>query len=433
MSKLETPDTATVQKPKRPPFNTVLRDIFASSGMIIGLAIILSLLIGALLVALFNPDVIRTSAYLFARPADFFREVTTSFSQFFTSLVRGAIFDYRAASPTGMFKPLMDSLTNSVPLIFAGLAVGVGFKAGLFNIGAQGQLIVGAIVGTFVGLNSNLPGPLHLLATIVAAGVGGAAYGFIPGYLKAKLGANEVIVTIMLNSIALYLLAYVLKRPSFIGAKGYPGRSAALPDSAAYPSLLGSGFRLHWGFILALVVAVGVWWVLERSTFGFELRAAGANPNAANTAGISTNKVIVMTMTFSGALAGLAATGPAMGTEKFINEGVAGSYGFDAITVALLGGSSPLGTVLAGILFGALNAAGSLMQASAGIPVDIVQVSQAVIVLLIAAPPLVRWIFRLPEPRDRRVALTPTPETQAPAKGDTAVPDEATDNKEVAK
>lgn len=388
----ETKDTS------RPGLNVVLRQIMSSSAVLITSAVLLSLLVSALLVAIFDPNVQSSAAYLLARPSDFFTSFGAAFASFFTSLFRGAIFDYEATSLAGMVLPITNSLTRSAPLILAGLSVALAFRAGLFNIGAQGQLLLGALMGVWVGLNFHLPPGLHLLVAVIFAILGGALWGAVPGILKARLGANEVIVTIMMNSIALYLLSYALKAESFVG-DGYPGKSMTVPASASYPELLGSAFNLHLGFIVALAAAVFVWWLLERSTFGFELRAAGANPHAAQTAGISVNQVIALTMIIAGALAGLAGTCPSLGTEKFLSTGTAGSLGFDAITVALLGGSTPLGTVLAGILFGAFAAGASTMQAAAGIPVDIVSVSQAVIVLLIAAPPLIRWIFRLPDPQ----------------------------------
>ncbi len=402
----------TTQKADRPPINSPLRQIMSSSAMLIVVAVLLSLLVSAVLVVAFDQKVQESAAYLFARPSDFFGYAGTAFASFFTSLFRGAIFDYQATSAVGMIMPITNSLTRSVPLILAGLSVALAFRAGLFNIGAQGQLLMGAALGVWTGLNISLPYGLHLLVAMLLAVLGGAVWGAVPGILKARVGANEVIVTIMMNSIAVFLTSYFLKSRVFIG-NGYPGKSSTIPDTAAYPKLLGSAFNLHLGFLIALLAAVFVWWLLERSTFGFELRAAGANPNAARTAGISVNRVIALTMIIAGALAGLAGTGPALGTERFLSAGTAGSIGFDAITVALLGASTPLGTVLAGILFGAFASGASTMQAAAGIPVDIVSVSQAVIVLLIAAPPLIRWIFRLPEPIDSRIAKQATPPMSA--------------------
>ena len=389
------------EDPRVPERHSFIRDLLSSSGSLIAFAVVLALIIGALLVTMFDPTFRYTLSYFFARPTDSLMAAWMAASGYFTSLFRGAIFDYEALTVARAFRPLTETLTNSIPLIATGLAVGLGFRGGLFNIGAPGQFIVGAIAAGYVGFAFDLPVVIHLLVAILAAILAGAIWGGIVGFMKAKANANEVIVTIMLNSIALYLLTYLLKTPRFIG-DGFAGKSIDIHSSAAFPPMLSSVFRLHWGFVVALLAAVVMWWVLERSTFGFELKAVGANHEAARAAGMSVSKVIIVTMVLSGALAGLAATGPTLGTEQFLTTGIAANYGFDAITVALLGRSRPLGTVLAGLLFGALNAGGSLMQAAQAIPIDIVQVAQAVIVLLIAAPPLVRSIFRLPVPRDRR-------------------------------
>lgn len=381
----EAPEPESKKAPDQPPLgNRILQRIFnINSGIILG-AIAVALILGALIVVLFDPDVQRTAGYLFARPSDFFAEAGATFQSFFSSLFRGAIYNYEASSFAAGIKPLFETLTRSVPLIIAGLAIAVSFRAGLFNIGVQGQLIMGALVGTAAGIHLDLPIVLHLIVAMLFAILGGAIWGGIPGILKAKAGANEVIVTIMLNSIALLFLSWTLKQ-EFMKGDGTAGKSMYVQDTATYPHLLGDQYRLDLSFIIAILAAIFVWWLLERSTFGFELRAAGANPDAARTAGISVPRVIFLTLVISGALAGLAGTAPVLGTERFITTGTAGSYGFDAITVALLGKSRPLGTVFAGILFGALAAGGSTMQASAGIPVDIVQVTQAIIVLLIAA------------------------------------------------
>ncbi|MDO5034545.1 MAG: ABC transporter permease [Actinomycetaceae bacterium] len=379
------------EKPTQAPLaNRILQRIFSiNTGVILG-AIALALIIGALIVVIFDQDVQTAAGYLFAQPSDFFREAGSTFQSFFSSLFRGAVYNYQADTVALGIKPLIETLTRSVPLIIAGLAIAVSFRAGLFNIGVQGQLIMGAFLGTLAGIHFNLPIVLHLIVTIIFAILGGAIWGAIPGILKAKVGANEVIVTIMLNSIALLFLAWSLNQ-EFLKGEGTAGKSLYVADTAAYPSLLGSNYRLDLSFIIAILAAFFVWWLLERSTFGFELRAAGANPNAARTAGISVPRVIFLTLVISGALAGLAGTAPVLGTERFLTTATAGSYGFDAITVALLGKSTPLGTVLAGILFGALAAGGSTMQAAAGIPVDIVQVTQAIIVLLIAASEAVQY------------------------------------------
>ncbi|OKL46164.1 ABC transporter permease [Boudabousia liubingyangii] len=393
--------------------------LFRTDAFTIFQAIVWSLLICALLVVFFDKRVEETMGYLFARPSDFFNAAWDAFSSFFIALVRGAFFDWEATSFARMLYPLTESLVFATPLILSGLAVTVAFQAGLFNIGVQGQIILGGIFATIVGVNLHLPVGLAVLVAMLAALLGGALWGAIPGILKARLGANEVIVTIMLNTIALLLVSRMLQLPILIG-KGLPSKSANINENAWYPHLLGTGFRLNLGFLVALVAAYLVWWLLSRSTFGFELRAVGANPDAAATAGMNTRKVTVLTMVISGALGGLAATAPVLGTEHFLTGSSQGTYGFDGITVALLGRSSPLGVVLAALLFGALNAGGSTMQAAADIPIDIVTITQAVIVLLIAASEG-RKYFRMKREL-KATAKTQDASTKAPPEPQEATP-----------
>ncbi len=385
-------------------WKTFIKGVFSPSAGTIALAILLALAIGAIIVVAFDPGVQRAAGYIFAQPADFFSEAWRAFSGFFTGLIRGSIFDWRQANFALAIRPMTESVVRAIPLVIAGLAVAVSFTAGLFNIGVQGQLIMGALIGGFLGFALDLPAGIHIIVGVLGAILGGALWGFIPGILKARLGANEVIVTIMMNSIALYFLAAMLNTVRFYGEGGYPGKSQRVGAGALYPQLLGGAFRLHSGLIIALLAVVFVWWLLDRSTFGFEIRAAGANPDAARTAGINVKSTIMWTLVLSGALAGLAATAPVFGTEKAVTGGVAGSIGFDAITVALLGRSRPLGVLFAGLLFGALNAGGALMQSAEGIPVDIVLITQAVIVLTIAASEAIRAARAHREEKERTVA-----------------------------
>lgn len=386
------------------------RDLFAGGWLVSVLAVVVALVLGGILIALADARVQETAVYLFARPSDFFGAVWDSVYGAYRAMFRGAIYDFEAQTFSRAIRPLTETLVFSVPLILAGLGLAVGFRAGLFNIGGQGQIIVGAIFGAYIGFTFDLPPVLHVTLAAIGAALGGALWAAIAGILKARTGANEVIVTIMLNNIAIYLIGYLLTTQAFrLPGSPFPKSPDVPADSAAYPLLLGGGFRLHAGFLLAIVATVFVWWLLERSTLGFEIRAAGSNPSAARTAGISVNRVVVLTMVISGALAGLAGSAQVLGTEKALTAGVAASYGFDAITVALLGRSRPVGTFFAGILFGALKAGGFLMQSTTPTPIDIILVVQSIIVLLIAAPPLVRAIFRLPTPgaRPRRKAAQP--------------------------
>lgn len=398
----------------------ILSTLFNPSGLTIALAILAALIIGALIVVAFDADVQRTAGYVFAQPGDFFAAVWKAFSSFFTSLVRGSIFDWRQTTVQGMFRPLTETIVRATPLIIAGLAIAVSFTAGLFNIGVQGQIIMGGLLGGFVGFYFELPLVLHVVVAVLGAMIGGALWGAIPGFLKSRLGANEVIVTIMLNSIAALFIAAMLNQKLFYG-EGFPSKSRPMGPNALYPQLL-SGTRLNFSFIIAIIATIFVWWLLDRSTFGFEIRASGANQDAALTAGMSVKNTILLTLVISGALAGLAATAPVLGTEKVLTVGVAGSLGFDAITVALLGRSRPIGVFFAGLLFGALNAGGALMQSSAGIPVDIVQITQAIIVLMIAASESIRYSKERKKLREATVSKV---ERKDVAEGKTVIVDNA--------
>ncbi len=417
-------DAATAPQPgprqEEPRGATLLQRIATGNASISFLAVLVALVLGGVLIAIADEEVQAAAGYFFSRPTDLVGAVWESVTSAYIAMFRGSVYDFEAATFAMAIKPLTESVVFAIPLILAGLGIAVGFRAGLFNIGAQGQIIVGAIVASYLGFAWSLPVGLHLLLAALGGLIGGALYAAIPGVLKARFGANEVIVTIMLNYIAVYLIAYTLKQPVFNpGRSGQ--RSPAVKQTAIYPDLVpdwlvpGNTFRLHWGVLVAILATIFVWWLMERSTIGFELRAVGANPHAARTAGMSVARATVVTMVIAGALAGLAATAQVLGTERSLTAGVAASYGFDAITVALLGRSRPLGTFLAGLLFGALKAGGFLMQSLTATPIDIVLVVQSVIVLLIAAPPLVRTIFRLPDPQAGRRVRPRTAQKEAAA------------------
>ncbi|WP_375730877.1 ABC transporter permease [Demequina sp. NBRC 110054] len=381
----------------------LLREIAESSALVVVMAVVASMIIGGLLIIFADSDVREAAGYFFSRPMDTFSAAWDAVSSAYTAMFRGSVWNYSADTFVQQFKPFTETLTMATPLIFAGLGLGIGFRAGLFNIGAQGQIIMGAMLGGWVGFAWHLPVGLHLLVAVVASALGGAIWGFIPGILKAKTGAHEVIVTIMLNYVAANLLAFALSQDAFQRPGSDNLQSPIIDASAQYPLILGSSYRLHLGFLLAIAAAFGVWWLMERSTWGFRFRAVGANPRAARTAGMNVSFGIIAVMTIAGALAGLAGSAQMLGTEKSLTTGIAGSFGFDAITVALLGRSRPMGTVFAGILFGAFKASGPTLQVAAGLPVDIVLILQSLIVLFIAAPPLVRFLFRLPTPTNEKV------------------------------
>jgi len=379
-------------------WGTALREIASSNATVIVLAIFGALVLAAVLIAAADSQVQTTAGYIFSRPSDFFSAVWDAVSGAYTSLFRGAVFDPQAKTVARQFKPITDTLTSATPLIFAGLGLGVGFRSGIFNIGAQGQVVLGAILSGYFGFAFHLPVVIHLIVAIIGGFLGGALWAGIAGFLKARFGANEVIVTIMLNSISGFLLSYLLTTTAFKREGSNNPLSKPIFDSAMFPKLLGSEFRLHWGFVLALLAALGAWWLMERSTLGFKFRAVGFNADAARTAGIKVERIYLLVMLVAGGLAGLGGASQTLGTEGVVQDSIGGSIGFDAITVALLGRSRPGGIIGAAILFGALRAGSPLMQAVSNTPIDIVQVVQALVVLLIAAPPLVRAIFRLPVP-----------------------------------
>ncbi|USR78980.1 ABC transporter permease [Arcanobacterium pinnipediorum] len=352
------------------------------SGWLVGIiAIVLAFLIGALLIMVTGASVFDAYGAMF----------------------KGSIFNASALNRgfTYAIRPFMDSLFYATPLILAGLGLGFGFRAGLFNIGGAGQMIFGSLAAIWVSFSYDLPYGIHLLVALLAAALAGGLYAGIAGYLKAKTGANEVIVTIMLNSIAALLLSYLLSLDSWHSPGQNNPITPVAQDTAALPALLPPPFKIHLGFILALIAVFAFWWILERSTFGFEVRAVGANPHAGRTAGMSIAKVTTLTMVVSGVFLGLAGANEALGTmyqgQQGVTAGVAGTIGFDAITVALLGRNRPLGVFFSGLLFGAFKAGGYAMQAQ-GVPVDMVLILESVIVLFIAAPALIRWMFHLPKP-----------------------------------
>jgi len=364
------------------------------------LAFVCAIVVGAVLIIIADEATRTAMGYFFAYPWDTFAAAWHAVSSAYLALFEGAILDLGSLtgeSNVPLFGPISDTLFNAAPLILGGLSVGLAFRAGLFNIGGQGQLIAGAICAGWVGFTWHMPVLLHLLVAMIAGLVGGAIWGGIAGWLKAQTGAHEVISTIMLNYIALYLLFYLLSVPGFQAEGSNQAISIPIDATARFPRLFGSGLSVNGSLVIALLAALACWWLLTRSTLGFRLRAVGANQFAARTAGMNVGGSYVTVMLIAGALSGLAGSAQALGGNNVAITGdVDASIGFDAITVALLGRSKPLGILAAGLLFGAFKAGGFAMQASENIPVDIVLVVQSLIVLFIAAPPLIRAIFRLP-------------------------------------
>jgi len=316
----------------------------------------------------------------------------------------------------GSPKAVSETIVWATPYIFAGLAVALAFKCGLFNIGAEGQLLIGSLTSVWVGyalsdlVGFAIPAIIHIPLCLAAGVLGGLVWGAIPGFLKAKTGGHEVINTIMMNYIALFLTNFLLAGPMMDKSPTNAVAQTEMIDlSARLPRLIpwDPNLRVHWGCVLAILVALGVWWFLYKTTWGFEIRTVGANPDAARYAGISVTRNIVLAMALSGALAGLAGTVEVIGLNYYHTPGFSAGYGFDSIAIALLGKTHPIGVIPAAFLFGALRNGATEMQYLTQIPVDIISVIQSLILLFVAAPEIVRLIYRLRPPKEEeKLVLT---------------------------
>ncbi|MBL8093866.1 MAG: ABC transporter permease, partial [Anaerolineales bacterium] len=288
-----------------------------------------------------------------------------------------------------------ESLSTTAPYILAGLAVAVSFRCGMFNIGVEGQIFLGAIFATYVGYAfTGLPAIVHIPLAVLAGALGGALWAAIPALLKARAGAHEVITTIMLNYVAYRLTDWLLAGPMQREGSTNP-ISPLILQTAELPRLLPEPARFHIGFFIALAVAFGVWWLLFRTTIGFEIRTVGANPDAAKYSGMSVTRNLVLAMCLSGALAGLAGANQVLGMNRTMTGGISGGLGFDAIALALLGKSHPAGVVAASFMFGILRSGATKMQSVAEIPTDLISIIQALVIAFIAAPAIVRGLFRI--------------------------------------
>jgi len=296
------------------------------------------------------------------------------------------------AGAFGSGTALSNTLVAAAPLILGGLAVGLGFKAGLFNIGVAGQFLVGAFASAVVGSSlATSPTPVGMPLAVVAGAVAGAAFGFIPGFLKARTGAHEVVTTIMLNNAAVLLLTWAVN--DLVRAPGFSFPRTGDIGNSALPILLGR--NVHLGIPLAVLTVFAVRWVLDRTTIGFEIRTVGQNPNAARYAGMRPVFITALTMTLSGLLAGLAGAIQMLGVIGFYAPGITASVGFDSIAVALLGRSDPIGILFAAILFGAFRAGAPLMQIETSVPIEVIDIIQALVILFLAADLIVRRVFRV--------------------------------------
>ena len=390
----------------------VRRGIF-SALVIPLLAIFTAFVIGGFIIALTSPEVLAAWSNVFQEPLEALRITWQTVWGAYLALFEGAfgnpkliIEGFRIRTTTGDPKPLYaalrpfsESLVITTPYIFAGLAVALGFRGGLFNIGVEGQLFVGGLASAFVGYSLNgLPMIIHLPLAILAGLSAGGIWGAIPGFLKARTGAHEVINTIMMNWIAFRLTDYLLTGPM--------GRPDGLPitplikPSAYLPTLLPPPVRIHWGLFIALGAAVLVYWFLWKTPRGMEIRMTGANPNGARYAGIRIAFIIVLTMTLSGALGGMAGTVQVLAVDHQLVRAFSSGYGFDSIALALLGNSHPLGVVLASLLFGFMRGGAARMQSVAGTPVELIRIIQGLVIIFVAAPAIIRSLYRLKPPKE---------------------------------
>jgi len=399
MTEQKAPPKARDRADQPDRFQRFMIDLVAGpSWLVITLAILLALLVGAVLIIVSDSSVTDKYGYFFASPGDAISASWHSVTTAYGAMLKGAIFDPDNASTfTDAIRPITETLTEAIPLIFGGLAIGLAFRGGMFNIGGQGQVIAGAIACCYVGFTLHAPAVVALPVAIIAGILGGAFWGGLVGWLKAATGAHEVIVTIMLNYVAYLFLGWLITTDTFQNPTNPQVSKAVLP-AAKLPHLAGDQLRLNGGLIVAALAVCFAWWFLNRSTAGFELTKVGGNPTAAKTAGMSIGKNQIMAMVLSGGLMGLIGMSQVLGTadaNNALSQQIDAGLGFTAITVALLGKASPVGTVLAALLFGALQAGGRQMQTTANVSIEIVNVVQSLIVLFVAAPGLIRGIFRL--------------------------------------
>ena len=319
----------------------------------------------------------------------------------YAALFRGSIFNYRAEGLAAMFKPFTETIRFAGPLIAAGLGISLGFRVGLFNIGGNGQMMFGILWGTFVSTRMELPIVLHVLVAVLATILGSAMLGALVGFLKARTGAHEVILTIMLNYISIYLFTWFIRTPGLLKdpeSGGTPKAEAPL-ESARLPELFPGTYGLHAGLILVIGAVWFYWWLMERSSVGFRFRMVGFNPDAARSAGVNVERTYIAAMFASAGLIGVGAAHQTLALQTGFTQSIHAGIGFDGITVALLGGGNAIGIVFAGLLFGGFKAGSPQMQVI-GVSPEVLGIIQGAIVLFIAAPPLIRAIFRLPALRE---------------------------------
>lgn len=372
------------------------------------LAILTGLIIGAILIAATSQTVWAAfSENIWKGFATAGKEIGTAYWALAEGSLGNIVTQIKAVSSgddaviRAAFNPFLESLVQSTPYIFAGLACALGFRAGLFNIGVEGQLFMGGIAATYVGYSiTGLPAYIHAPLAFLAGALGGAIWGMVPGLLKATTGGHEVINCIMMNYIAYRLTAFLLTGPMTRPSVAGMPLSPIIEKSAEIPQFFQSPIRFHLGFFIALGFAFLVWWVLFKTTWGLNLRVVGANTRAAKYAGLNITKTTIIGMAMSGALAGMAGANEVLAVNHSMATSLSSGYGFDSIALALLGNSHPVGVVLAAMLFGVLRNGATRMMVVSRIPIDIVTIIQALILIFVAAPAIIRAVYRLRAPKE---------------------------------
>jgi general nucleoside transport system permease protein len=390
-----------------------------NNGLMPLLAVFTGLLMAAFIIILSNDAAVAAWKTFFQAPGAALKAswvaVITGYGALFTGalgnpadLIAAFKIYFATGKADAVYKaiyPITESLTLATPYIFAGLSVSVGFRGGLFNIGAEGQFLMGALGAAFVGYSiTGLPWYIHMPLAFLGGAAAGGVWGAIPGYLKARFGAHEVVNTIMMNYIAFSLSNWLLNGP--MKARGYRPVTPNIEATAELPRFFPDPLRFNVGFVLALLFAVLIGWLLFKTTLGFEICAVGANPDAAKYSGMSVMRNFVLIMTISGALAGMGGATQVLGTDHWVGQGFSAGYGFDSIALALLGKSHPLGVVLAALLFGVLRGGATSMQSLAGIPIQIVSVIQGMVIIFVAAPAIIRFIYRIRVGTTEQTVLT---------------------------
>lgn len=382
------------------------------------LSVFTAFVIGGFIIALSDPEALAAWANVLQEPLLALQVTWQTVSEAYLALFQGAfgqpgeiLLGYQTWTQTGdaqqlwaALRSFSESLVITTPYIYAGLSVALGIRGGLFNIGAEGQLFVGGLAAAFIGYSvSGLPAVVHLPLAIAGGVLASAVWGFIPGILKARTGAHEVINTIMMNWIAFRLTDYFLSGP-MARPDGLPITPQVKP-TAYLPTLFPAPMRLHWGFFLALVVAYLVYWFLWKTPKGMEIRMTGQNQNAARYAGVRIGLITVLVMSLAGALAGMSGVNQILGVDHQLVRAFSTGYGFDSIALALLGNSHPLGVVFSSLLFGFMRGGAARMQSVAGTPVEIIKIIQGMVIIFVAAPEIIRSLYRLKAARKAEPVL----------------------------